>query len=58
MSNTNQLASLKVGANSIIINAFVVIRQKRNLYRVGELCGDWLMHGTRQEIEERIRKAK
>lgn len=57
MSNTNQLASLKVGANSIIVaEKYVVVRIKRDLYRLGELCGDWIMRGTLQEVEARIAK--
>ena len=57
MFNTSQLASLKVGAASIIVaEKYVAVRLKRDLYRLGELGGDWIMRGTLQEVEARIAK--
>ena len=45
---------MKIKGNSIAINdRFVVVRIGRNVWRLGEMAGDWLRSGTAEEIVER-----
>ena len=46
---------MKIKGDSIAINdRFVVVRIGRNVWRLGEMAGDWLRSGTAEEIVERV----
>lgn len=42
----------------VIVNGCRAIIRKtaRNEYQLGEMAGDWLLHGTAQEIADRLNR--
>jgi len=40
----------------VMVNGFraVIVKTARDVYRLGEIGGDWIMHGTAPEIAARL----
>ena len=50
---TDQLKAMKVHQNSVIVlGDRVVVKTKRNIWRVAELGGDWLMSGNLKDVTQ------
>ena len=50
---TDQLQAMKVHQNSVIVlGDRVVVKTKRNIWRVAELGGDWLMSGNLRDVTQ------
>ena len=45
---------MRIKDNSIIVNnLYVIVKTARNVWRIGERGGDWLMSGTSEEVVKR-----
>jgi hypothetical protein len=50
---TDQLKAMKVHRNSVIaLGNRVVVKSKRNVWRVAEVGGDWLMSGNLKDVTQ------
>ena len=54
MNPTDALAAIrkmKVRSLSVMITStLIVARTSRGTWRLGEVCGDWIMHGTAEQV--------
>jgi hypothetical protein len=49
----NLVKAMAVKSNSVTVNDnFVVVHPSKKVWRLGELCGDWITSGTAEEVIE------
>lgn len=55
-----QMKRLKVRSNSIRVGDFLVVRTRRNEYRIAEATGqqDWLTQGTLDDMVARMERGR
>jgi hypothetical protein len=49
----SRLTEMKIG-ESVQIGQWVVVRKSKDVFRLGELMGDWLMHGDEFSVCKRL----
>ena len=56
MDTLSRIKALKVHEH-IDLGSYTVVKVKRNLWRLRETCGDWIMSGDAVQVAERVHKA-